>query len=491
MKKTLIATGILALAAVSLGAYLYLFDREDKGSGDPPKWEPAPVFSGHGEQLDRVTIKTHEKHIVMEYEESVGAWMLREPVNAFVDPISARILTGDLLRLEKERLIELDPEELSKYRLDDPLAEITCHFADTEDEVTLLVGKLNYTQDNYFAMLQSEPLVFLVPTSVKTALNVTADSMRSKRLLYHEPKEIVKVDIKVHDPELKKLMPQILEPVIVLQKSESGRPEWVIVRPVKEKAHFKYVDEFFRALRFSSNLGVIDVEKEQLPEFGLDRPRASIKLAVTRGPDEEIIFGRTDQEKGITYAMNTLRGEAVLMKTDLFYSIIASHFRQKTLMESRGMGFHPDRVEMIFPSRPEDSFTILYEKDRIYRFEKEPDKKVFNRRFRFLILPFMKQELTYLDHLAPFNRQELGLDEPVLRIRMVESGQLIMDVSVGDTLGDYRGLTSTAIEDHIRGYIASLPLDVLDEIPYKKQHFVATKEELSKMGEARRRGREK
>lgn len=488
MKKTLAVTATLLAVAIAMGLYLYVYlPQKEKESAPPMEWMPGKVIE-RTETFNRFTLKTPEFRIALERIPNSEAWRIVEPLEALADSITSQMLINDFSNLEMEKLIDPDPKDLSQYHLDQPLAEVVYEFSN-RDPVTLLIGKINYGQDHFFAKLESAPEVFLVPIIIKEHLRSSVEQFRSKTLLFHHPSQIQGFEMKIDDPEIKKSLSQAIEPKLVVQKQKEGKPEWVILKPINEPAAFDEVSNFFTYLQRPYALSVIDIEEKDLPQYGLDSPRARILFSMLDGTREEIWFGDSLDTESKVYALNTAQPRVLVVDGKFFENLILSDFRKRNIINIDS-DQKVNKLVVQFPRRDEEDYTLITESRRLLHVDKDPEKAVPRMRVTAIYNLFRTSKPFILHHLEPFHLEDYGLAPERLRVRAYGIGDaLIFDVSLGDTLLDEKsGTVYTYILDRNRNFVAALPVNAYEKMPYKLQDMILSEEEKRRIMATPERG---
>lgn len=475
MKKTLTVTVILAALAAALAVYVALVEKKPVPAAKSD-WEPTYALE-EGGQIDRITLVRDSGTITMELVPNTTILKITEPVTAIAEPIYTEMLVNELLKLKKEKLIELDPPDLGKYQLDKPQGEVIVHYSNGKPETRLLIGKLNYTQDYLFAKLADSPTVFLVGPHIGHYLEAPLSDYRSKALVLHNPADVMSLTIKIDDPALKQKFQGALEPKVVQQRQTDQQPQWTIVNPISENADFRKIKTFFNALSRVSADNVSDVStKEDLAKFGLDKPRARIILAIKDGSVEEVDFGAGDEDKGVVYARNAALPQVIPLAETNFAILLTSHFRPDTIMESMRL-LNLSSISLEFPRAPADNITLKKDQARVFYFADDPETKVTSDHLKWIFNPFMSQTVIYVKHLPPFSPEEYGLAPERLRIRADAGERQVLDVSIGDTVRVMERLF-TYVEDHRKNDVVMMPGDLYNTMPLTRDYLKANPEEL-------------
>ncbi len=204
----------------------------------------------------------------LDLEHAKGEWKLAAPVSAPADRSKAGILAEDLSRLEAVEFVaeKATPEELDKtYGLAKPAISVKLTYTDAKTvPQTLLVGKSQKANGDYFAKLESSPAIFTIRKDIVDTLS--QDSLAYRPL---------------------QLVPQKLSEDIRELKIEKGAPEYTLR---KEGEAWKLSGPFDADVKpdavkpLADELANLTAEKyvahsaKDLAKYGLDKPYLRITL---------------------------------------------------------------------------------------------------------------------------------------------------------------------------------------------------------------------
>ncbi|HUT53468.1 MAG TPA: DUF4340 domain-containing protein [bacterium] len=484
MKKTLALTLGLMVLAAGLAIYIFVVEKKPAPAAPPGEWQPTLVLE-QGNTVDQVTLVRPSDKIVFHVVPGTNLWKITAPVQALAHPIYVDMMIRDIVQMQREKLIDLDPVDLAKYQLDKPQGEIIAHYTNGRPDTRVLIGKLNYNQDHLFAKLAGQPTVFLIKPDVAQYLEAPLDEFRSKALFLSLANNVLSVEIKIEDPALKQMFPYSIEPKLVVQKQPGARPQWVIVSPIHENAEFGKVKEFFNKLTRVQAAKVFDASGEGLARYGLDQPSARIVFTLLDGDKEEIDFGAHDAETGAVYARNTLLTQVVPISGQLFSYLMNNNFRgDKILADIKVVNVSSLSLE--FPGTPEKNLTINKEKAMVFYFAGDPESKATGQQLSFIFAPFMANDVFFINQVEPLPVQKYGLEPGNLKIKVYDGENLALDVVLGDTVTQ-NGTTGTYVKDNLRKCIVFSPANLYDKMPLSKESLKATPEDLEKIEKRRLR----
>ena len=227
------------------------------------------------DKVNRLRITVGE--FSLDLEKKDGRWgggEIPDYVEINQDEVDA--LTRTFSTLRTEGFVEDEPQDLAKYGLDKPQAEISL-FEDGK-EVALLFGRKK--DENYYAKLASEDSIYSVGQFVFDRIPKSLSDIREKNLVKLAHSEIDKIEIEKGDKK------------IVLLKKEEG---WVLK---DDKNLGVDVDKVESLLWEITNLRVekfVDDAPPNLASYGLDKPQILVSLSA-EGKKETLAFGKKAEE---------------------------------------------------------------------------------------------------------------------------------------------------------------------------------------------------
>ena len=206
-------------------------------------------------------------------------WFLKEPVEA---PATESEVDGLLNRLKNanaEGFVaeEAAPEALDGYGLA-PLTtlEVSLLVGEERAEKRLRIGHSSEGND-YYARDLSSPQVFLVDSSLVSALQKEANELRDKKPVKFEADEVTRIEIE--------------KTGLLLAAEKDTAGTWTIVAPELREA------KGWKLNSLLTDLGQIEVEEfaaektDDLARFGLEEPALRIRLRGAEGELVEALLG--------------------------------------------------------------------------------------------------------------------------------------------------------------------------------------------------------
>jgi hypothetical protein len=180
------ATLVLAALVALLSGYILLFERDSLTSKelDERKGRVLPTFVR--DKVTRLTLTRGGKRAVLEralpVEGEPSSWKLLEPSRVEADTQAVDQLLGELEWLSARRVIDdASAQDRKAFGLEQPAFQLGYTVAG--DDHTLRVGKTDVHGESYYASVDGEPKVYVVPKTVVEALDHEPGHFRSKEFL--------------------------------------------------------------------------------------------------------------------------------------------------------------------------------------------------------------------------------------------------------------------------------------------------------------------
>jgi hypothetical protein len=296
--------GALVVFAGLLAVTLLVLRREDPG-------EAPPFFQLARRVPDTLTVVSGRDTTVL-VPDTGGSWTLVYPV---VYPADGLVVDAMLKRqapLEVLRTFPLPPEKMDTYGMRFPRGSIRAAYRDGRTPDTLVIG--GFTPDAAFGYVR--------PGS-RDEVGLLEDRILDPYLL----KETIELrDTRlIPFPESRAVAVRLLGPAeevrLDLRREENG--EWVFVRPFPGPADGEKMREYLKSISHMHIREFVPNRGPDLARYGLDRPRAAIRVLVA--PGETVGFDMGEDVPGTDqiYAKSLSRPEIVEV-SDKYLPILLS-----------------------------------------------------------------------------------------------------------------------------------------------------------------------
>lgn len=201
-------------------------------------------------------------------------WMLSNPISYKADNSTVFSFSDSILNSSFSEKIE--SKNLEEFGLKNP--KITIKFKSKKDDLNFKIGDKSPTQDSFYIMKNTDPNIYLLPSSIFYSLDKKMNDFRDKKIAYFEKSKIDKIKISTSDNNF-----------TLIKDNEN----WNITEPKKVKADLSKVDDL---LYSSINTNVTDFvdDTKDLKKFSLDKPKSILSFESTKDKTNFKIFVGND-----------------------------------------------------------------------------------------------------------------------------------------------------------------------------------------------------
>jgi hypothetical protein len=262
--KTLV--GLLALLLVAGGiAGVALWAGKDEQKKAEAKEKSEKLFDfdkAHAKELRL----SKDGQPVARLAKGEKSWKLVQPVEAEADDTAVDSLLSSLSGLKQKKDLP-DEKDLKSFGLDQPKLEVIVKLDDGKEQ-GVQIGTDNSFDNTLYAKKLGDATVRVIDAYQKTSLEKSAFDLRDKKVAHlDDAAEVKRIDVAgVKSP-------------YVLEKDGTT---WKVNGAAADAGAADRVASALKSLRAT---GVAAEKVGSLKEFGLDKPRATVKLAVTAGSD--------------------------------------------------------------------------------------------------------------------------------------------------------------------------------------------------------------
>jgi uncharacterized protein DUF4340 len=278
-------TLVLLILAAALGGYVWFF-----GPGEPPdpnKAQETAVFDEKFEAKDvqKLDITMPEGKVTLE-RAGDSKWTLASPPGARADKLQADAVAETLSKLMATRKLD-EPKNLGAFGLEKPGLKLDVQLQGKPAARTLLLGEKTVDSTSVYAKRADAAAVYLIPTTLQTQVSKKVDEWRDKALASVEFNAVTGVEV---EREAGKL---------AFEKQGEG---WMMTEPTKIPAS---KDEVEALIRETTGLRVETFVKDgaqpaDLPAYGLDKPKVSVRLRVGGSASTQVLFGALEAKASPT-----------------------------------------------------------------------------------------------------------------------------------------------------------------------------------------------
>jgi hypothetical protein len=402
-------TAAMMAAFFSLGIYYFLIDLPAEKTKAQEKEIAGKVLALKIANVSEFSLIKKNQTITLQ-QNTNNIWKLSQPLKAAGDNPEAESFLSAIEALEKSRVVESNPKNISQYGLDAPTVKIHIKFKDNRED-TLLLGDDSPMGDNIYLKLKSDPAVLLAATS-KTTFDKSVYQFRDKTIFNFSSGSITRIQIKRNE-----------HPLDLIREKE----EWKISGKVQANTDKDVVLAFLQAIQFSRVKEFVSENPESLEPFGLQKPTTTLTLEDEDKKSYSIEFGVT--ENGI-YAKKEDTPE-VFRVDSKFHDTLEKRnvdFLLKTLMEFE----EKDVTEINIQSKKETIQAIRLEKDN-WVIKSPQETSADMATIRSLLFDLKEAKLTEFIKLSTDATEAFGLDKPKRSFSLRMRDGKTIDLQFGNT----------------------------------------------------------
>jgi len=287
---------ILLVVALGLGGYLYFIESERTIESPDAKKK---VFTYDAAKINQVQIKSSAGEVTSLRKGADSTWTIVQPVQAAADRNSISEVVTSLSSLEEQRVVDENAADLKAYGLAEPRVDVTFHVEGDKEPKRILLGEKTPASSGTYAKLPSGNRVFLVDTSLETAVDKPTFDFRDKAALSFDQAKVTSLEL--------------ASAAQTIRVEKSG-DEWKLVKPVQAPADFVSVNGVLGQLQSAAMTALKDRPEDlkDLKQYGLDKPvvvmtlsegASSQKLELGKEADPGSVWAR-DPAKAAVFSIN-------------------------------------------------------------------------------------------------------------------------------------------------------------------------------------------
>ena len=295
------STWIVLILAILIGGGTYYYQK--KHSAPPPSTDTSkPVFpSIQSSDIQSITVQhlgTTPSTIAL--SRNGDGWEITQPLNTPADTSSVQGIADGLAEASSAQSEPYSPDRLKAYGLDP--GDLSLEFATKKGaKHTLLLGNKDFTGDDVYAVVDSEQKVTLLPNSLLTSADKTADDLRDKAILHVDTDQAASAELKNPSGD------------IVMKKTSSG---WNMTKPDTATADSDAVSSLLSAVSTGKFASVAGETPGSLGKYGLANPAITLTVTNDIGKSSTLIVGA---KKGDDYyARDTSRPTIFEIDADVY-----------------------------------------------------------------------------------------------------------------------------------------------------------------------------
>jgi len=386
-------------------------------------------------------------------------WRIDFPLKARIDRGAIDNIIDSYSKLRFDGLVEETALDLARYGLDEPRLELRIYTAaDSVPERTLLIGQQNPLDNSYYARLENESKVVLLPSFRVNYLDRELFDFREKKVLDLSSLEVDSFNLEWRGKSFSFFR-------------EEGR--WWIKKPLSALARKTKIDEILG--KFAGLQAKEFIQEKAEKAFNLDKPILKAVFQLRDGGQSELIISRREDDY---FAKAPALAEICRVGDDL-PAVLSENL--KDYREHKLLDFYPFAVKKITITGTTWQ-TALYKDEEEWKFEDQaigllPDQD----KVRDLLY-----DLQDLEADSFVDNPSLAADSFNLRLSL-----LVEDKAAGKEAGEMEvllgpgGTSGVLARNPALGYdflvnpeiLAKLPKETADLLPEAQQEEEADPEE--------------
>ena len=323
--RGLTSTIVLIVVLAGLGGYIYFVDSKRPEPGGDGGAANEKVYALEVDKIDELKLTYNGETSLL--RKSASGWTMVQPVQTEADPAEAISLAQALTNLERVRVLDENPGDLTPFGLAQP--PIVVEFKGAGVSGSLKLGRKTPTQGEMYAQKNGEQAVFLVSSVQETSFNRTPFDLRDKKILKFDREKADTVML-VRDGN-----------TMALARTGS---EWKVTAPVASRSDYSAIEGLLTRLSTSNMSKLIENDAKDLAKYGLDQPVMSITVGA--GSAKTVLeVGKTENDQ--TYARDASRPLVFTVDTTLQGDLTKAfdEYRKKELFELRS--FYVTRLRAV------------------------------------------------------------------------------------------------------------------------------------------------
>ncbi|MCX6537922.1 MAG: DUF4340 domain-containing protein [Acidobacteria bacterium] len=336
------STFILLVVFLGLLGYVYFYGEKKplgKDAGEPKQ----KVFTVEADKIEELQVKPAkgDRSVLKKVN---GAWTMVEPAQTKADESEVTSIATNLASLERQRVVDDNPADISQYGLATPRVEVAFRKSGDKDVTRLFLGEKTPTGGDLYAKLPTEKRVFLVSSFLDGTFNRTAFDLRDKKVLVFDREKASALEVVSKDGPV----------TLALVDTR-----WQVTKPIAARADASAVDGAIGRIQTAQMKSFVadDVPEKDLAKYGLDKP--DVTVTVVSGSVRATLAIGKGAEGGNLYARDVSRPMVFTVEAALATDLKkkADDYRPRDLFE-----FKPFTITRLEITR--GAATVAFEKSK-------------------------------------------------------------------------------------------------------------------------------
>ncbi len=278
------STLLLLLAAIVGGIVIYFLEIKPGTPRDDGKDKPAETASKDAVNFKRediAAISLTRGGETVSLESEGDKWLIKQPVAAAADDTALNSLIGDIVsaRIERE-FANPSADALKEYGLATPAVKLEVRLKDGKTHQIELGGK-DPLGSSAYARFDGSKNVVLTGASLLTNADKPLKDWRDRSLLGASEYDLTSLKVTNENGSF--------------ELGKKGT-EWAITSPISADAEANEVNSLIGDLTSAKAAEIVSETSEDLPKYGLDKPKISVSAKTNNG-DKSIQIGAKTEEQ--------------------------------------------------------------------------------------------------------------------------------------------------------------------------------------------------
>ena len=295
MKKV----GVLFAIFLALGAFVYFYEIAGKSEREETKSLEESLLRMKREDITGLEILRPEAEGILLRREA-QQWVIQHPVETAADGSTVDVLLRDLSQATRDRAFPEGEARADQYGLHEP--RLTLKVQAGGEEKTLLIGNDDFTGSLIYAQFQGDSEVLLTSGVLFTTADKDLMQWRSKKVLVFDRLELQAIEIDHSGATIR------------LARQEE---DWHLEAPIQERADQNAVSSLLSTVEFAQAQEFVSDDPEESKSFGLDQPRATMRIR-HHDQDDWLILELGQQKEEYYLARNPNRPSVFTVNPEVF-----------------------------------------------------------------------------------------------------------------------------------------------------------------------------
>lgn len=312
-KNLITIISLLTVFVLMLGFYIWYINKDKFGNNDTAKDgdvsgmdSSITVATMEAELINRIHFKNENADMTFVLKDDI--WVFETDKDRPIKQNYIQNMINLVDEIKTDRIVNENPEDISQYGLSKPYAYIEASQSDGK-ALTLSVGNPVTGAEGYYAKLEGDDRVFIVPAIYGTQLSYSDANMTQ---VEHGPNIVTNniYHIEVLQDE-KEDFELIYDPDSLYHTAGTPLLSWAILKPYEAvySADSTKVSELLGNYGSFSFLTCEEYNAEDFARYGLEAPRASIFVEYYEQYEQKLDEPATDPNTGEEVSTMTITEE--------------------------------------------------------------------------------------------------------------------------------------------------------------------------------------